>query len=65
MMTMGVMHVFETGQPALLYLSPSCSLSVLLVAWCRGEWNELWSWVNPASQEPEKPVSSEAVKKQD
>ena len=48
--TMVVMHIFKTGQPALLYLSPSCSLSVLFVAWYRGELLDMWSWVSPASQ---------------
>lgn len=60
-MTMVVMHVFQTGQPALLYLSPSCSLSILLAALTRGELHALWNWVNPATKEAPK-VSKEAKK---
>lgn len=51
-MTMGVMHVFKAGQPALLYLSPACSFAALLTAYTRNEIKDMWSWVNPASQEP-------------
>ena len=35
--TMVVMHVFKAAQPALLYLSPACSLAPILVALCRGQ----------------------------
>ncbi|KAI0043652.1 hypothetical protein FA95DRAFT_366195 [Auriscalpium vulgare] len=42
--TMVVMHIFRTGQPALLYLSPACILSFLLTAWRRGEVAEAWKW---------------------
>lgn len=54
-LTMIVMHVFQTGQPALLYLSPSCSLAAALVAWRRGEMQALWRWENPATQTPKQP----------
>lgn len=57
--TMVVMHIFKTGQPALLYLSPSCSLSVLFVAWHKGEFLDMWSWVSPASQEAPKTASAD------
>ncbi|KAI0305685.1 signal peptide peptidase-domain-containing protein [Multifurca ochricompacta] len=42
--TMVVMHVFRAAQPALLYLSPACILSLVLTAWCRGELIEVWRW---------------------
>lgn len=62
--TMAVMHVFKAGQPALLYLSPSCALSVLFVALARNEMQDLMTWVNPASQDPKDAVQS-AVEKKD
>ncbi|CAO3659260.1 unnamed protein product [Rhizopus stolonifer] len=37
-----VMHVFHAAQPALLYLSPACILSVLITAATRGELKELF-----------------------
>lgn len=59
--TMIVMHVFQAGQPALLYLSPSCSFSVLLVALVRGEVHALWNWVNPATKEASKDAKQVAA----
>lgn len=38
------MHAFKSAQPALLYLSPACSLSLILTAMARGELAELWSY---------------------
>ncbi|WFC98566.1 hypothetical protein MYAM1_001296 [Malassezia yamatoensis] len=48
--TITVMHVFGAAQPALLYLSPACALSVLLVALQRAELSELWSWVDHTTE---------------
>lgn len=42
--TMAAMHFFRAAQPALLYLSPACILSVATVAYARGEWKELWRY---------------------
>ncbi|KAI9226236.1 MAG: signal peptide peptidase-domain-containing protein [Piptocephalis tieghemiana] len=42
--TMVVMHVFQAAQPALLYLSPACIISVLLTAVVRGELSEVLSY---------------------
>ncbi|EPZ31834.1 Peptidase A22, presenilin signal peptide domain-containing protein [Rozella allomycis CSF55] len=39
--TMAVMHIFNAAQPALLYLSPACILSSVLMALYRGEFSEL------------------------
>jgi minor histocompatibility antigen H13 len=36
-LTMAVMHIFKAGQPALLYLSPACSLAPIITACIRGE----------------------------
>lgn len=42
--TMGVMHVFNAAQPALLYLSPAGILSVLLTALVRGELKDVFAF---------------------
>lgn len=38
------MHTFKAAQPALLYLSPLCSLSVTIVALVKGEFKEFWAF---------------------
>lgn len=38
------MHQFRAAQPALLYLSPACILSVACTALFRGELQKFWSW---------------------
>ena len=48
--TMGVMHFFKAAQPALLYLSPACALSVVFVALVRGELHELGTWVDKSTE---------------
>lgn len=42
--TVSVMHVFKAAQPALLYLSPACILSVLITGAIRGELPEVFSY---------------------
>ncbi|KAA1105039.1 hypothetical protein PGT21_005256 [Puccinia graminis f. sp. tritici] len=42
--TMAVMHIFKAAQPALLYLSPACTGSVLLLAIINGDTQEYWRW---------------------
>ncbi|KAI8997326.1 signal peptide peptidase-domain-containing protein [Pilobolus umbonatus] len=42
--TMAVMHFFKAAQPALLYLSPACILSVVLTAAVRGELKEVFDY---------------------
>lgn len=49
--TITVMHVFRSAQPALLYLSPACGLTVWACALYRGEVKEvckclLWKWLS-------------------
>lgn len=48
---MGVMHVFQAAQPALLYLSPACILAVLGTALRRGEVGQVWAWSEEEEQE--------------
>ncbi|KAG9006012.1 hypothetical protein FRB95_006460 [Tulasnella sp. JGI-2019a] len=43
-LTMSVMHFTKHPQPALLYLSPACVLSFVLVAIARGELVQAWKW---------------------
>jgi minor histocompatibility antigen H13 len=35
---------YQTAQPALLYISPSCILSVLGLSWYRGEWKQVMAF---------------------
>ncbi|ODV95227.1 hypothetical protein PACTADRAFT_2932 [Pachysolen tannophilus NRRL Y-2460] len=42
--TMGALHVSQQGQPALLYLCPSLSLSVIGLAILKGELKLLWNY---------------------
>jgi minor histocompatibility antigen H13 len=50
-LTVGVMHFFDSAQPALLYLVPACILSSLLTAVARGELKALLTF----SEEQSKP----------
>lgn len=42
--TMIVMHVFKAAQPALLYLSPACILSVVIPAFFKGETEKIFKF---------------------
>lgn len=42
--TIGVMHVFKAGQPALLYLCPAIAGSTLLTAYLRGEVKNIFAY---------------------
>ncbi|KAG0227881.1 hypothetical protein BGW42_002535 [Actinomortierella wolfii] len=42
--TMYVMHTFKAAQPALLYLSPACILSVLFMGAIRGELKQVFAY---------------------
>lgn len=61
--TVVVMHTFKAAQPALLYLSPACGLSPLLVALFKGELCELFKF--NAGHEQETPSVSNDNKKED
>jgi len=60
--TVVVMQTFQAAQPALLYLSPACILSVLITAWFRGEMNELLSYAPNAKKEKEEKEKEEKEK---
>mmetsp|Transcript_90895 Transcript_90895/g.157700 ORF Transcript_90895/g.157700 Transcript_90895/m.157700 type:complete len:352 (-) Transcript_90895:148-1203(-) len=49
----GIMQVFKAAQPALLYLVPFCLGSVILVAMCKGEFQDLMAY-SEEGDEPEK-----------
>jgi minor histocompatibility antigen H13 len=42
--TVGVMHFFESAQPALLYLVPGCLGAAFATALARGELKALWAF---------------------
>ncbi|KAK4054418.1 hypothetical protein OIV83_000912 [Microbotryomycetes sp. JL201] len=51
--TICVMHTFKAAQPALLYLSPACILSVIGCAISRNELQQLWSFQELDDEEEE------------
>jgi len=55
--TMAVMHMLKTAQPALLYLSPACILSLVATAVVRGELEDVWKWSDDPEQSREKKVA--------
>ncbi|WRT65822.1 uncharacterized protein IL334_002772 [Kwoniella shivajii] len=59
--TMVVMHTFKAAQPALLYLSPACTLGPLLLALARGEIKDLWAWSDAPKQEEDQKVIDESI----
>jgi len=42
--TIVVMHTFKAAQPALLYLSPACVISVLLVSLVKKDFINVWNF---------------------
>lgn len=63
--TISVMHYFQAGQPALLYLSPSCIGSVLSIAWFRGESVHLWGFVDGSSDDSKSKNEVKSVVEED
>ncbi|KAF9360762.1 hypothetical protein BGX26_007888 [Mortierella sp. AD094] len=63
--TMFVMHTFKAAQPALLYLSPACILSVLFMGLVRGEIKEVFSYTSEEGAEAAKAKEAEEKKKND
>mmetsp|Transcript_15936 Transcript_15936/g.52536 ORF Transcript_15936/g.52536 Transcript_15936/m.52536 type:complete len:370 (-) Transcript_15936:262-1371(-) len=60
-LTVGVMHFFDSAQPALLYLVPACILSSLLTAAVRGELSPLLKY---SEEKPEAAAEADAKKEQ-
>ncbi|BGO91431.1 hypothetical protein NBRC10512_003091 [Rhodotorula toruloides] len=60
--TILVMHTFRAAQPALLYLSPACILSVSLCALVKGEWGEVWGYLDGDEDERERREREEREK---
>lgn len=59
--TLVAMRVFESAQPALLYLSPACILSVLCTAALRGELGALWAFNGYQPDEKETSASKDEL----
>ncbi|KAG1832447.1 signal peptide peptidase-domain-containing protein [Suillus variegatus] len=59
--TMAVMHVFGKAQPALLYLSPACMLSLFGVGIVRGELGNAWKWIDGDGSKSEVEGNGEEV----
>lgn len=45
------MHTFKAAQPALLYLSPACVLSVIFVAIFKGDLKNIISYTSGPNEE--------------
>lgn len=61
-LTMAVMHFFKAAQPALLYLSPACILSVLITAVVRGELKDLFAYTTEEDDKDKKEKKDEKKK---
>ncbi|KAH0827482.1 signal peptide peptidase-domain-containing protein [Lanmaoa asiatica] len=59
--TMTVMHRLGKAQPALLYLSPACILSLVATAVVRGELGDVWKWSDDPEMSREKTAQEAAV----
>jgi len=57
--TIYVMHVFKAAQPALLYLSPACILSVLITGLARGELKEVFAYTSEDKKKADKAKEAE------
>ncbi|OMH83748.1 Minor histocompatibility antigen H13 [Zancudomyces culisetae] len=55
--TVFVMHTFKAAQPALLYLSPACTLSTIILAAARGELSDFFAYTEEFLPEEGKTVS--------
>ncbi|OLY79738.1 Minor histocompatibility antigen H13 [Smittium mucronatum] len=65
--TFTVMYTFKAAQPALLYLSPACSLSVVILAIVRGELDQLFSYSEESEEKSDakkETKSSSSIKSQ-
>ncbi|OMJ30277.1 Minor histocompatibility antigen H13 [Smittium culicis] len=58
--TVFVMHTFKAAQPALLYLSPACSLSVVILAAARNELSELFGYSEETEENSEDKKSAKS-----
>jgi minor histocompatibility antigen H13 len=54
--TITVMHVFQAGQPALLYLSPACISATLATAWYKNDLREMWVYKEITPDSATKPI---------
>ncbi|VEU24336.1 DEKNAAC105560 [Brettanomyces naardenensis] len=54
--TIAAVYSFSQGQPALLYLSPSLIVSILVTASARGELKKVWSYQEEPDESKEKDI---------
>jgi minor histocompatibility antigen H13 len=52
--TVVVMHTFKAAQPALLYLSPACILSVLATGTIKGQFTDVFQYSSASEENQEK-----------
>ncbi|KAF9197052.1 hypothetical protein BGZ50_000002 [Haplosporangium sp. Z 11] len=60
--TIYVMHTFKAAQPALLYLSPACILSVIFMGLIRGEIKQVFAYTSEEGIEAAKAKEAEEKK---
>ena len=58
--TIGVMHTFKAAQPALLYLSPACILSVFITALIQGNLKQVFTYGQEEKKETDTKESVES-----
>jgi minor histocompatibility antigen H13 len=62
MITLGVMHVWKHGQPALLYLVPGVLIALVLTARIRGELRQMWDFTEE-EEEAEEETNGDTTKR--
>jgi len=63
-LTLVVMLYFKAAQPALLYLSPCCTLIPMLFAFVKGEFNILWNYNEEEAEKKDKNTTKKEAKKE-
>ncbi|MCJ1355831.1 MAG: hypothetical protein MMC33_005823 [Icmadophila ericetorum] len=58
--TLGVMHVYQHGQPALLYLVPGVLVSIWVTAYFKGDIKDMWEY-NEAEDDQKKSDKAKAT----
>ena len=63
--TLGVMHIYRHGQPALLYLVPGVLLSLWGTAFFRGETKAMWEYTEAEEETEQKCKEGDKPKRED
>lgn len=64
-LTAGILFVFQTGQPALLYIVPSLLVGTGAQVWYQGDWNELYNFNEELKYYDKKPKTLAEIKGED